>query len=133
MLTRGEAASVYNNIIDILLNKDYYFHTIDGEDLHKGTFSFNTFLEKLPNFEYIDTEDQTYTKLYINPLVRMLLLIGASGTDVVDFNKISFELIEFVYDQLHESVSHGYRIALEDARKEISNLFKTDRTFDDSL
>lgn len=126
MLTRGEAASAYNNVVDLLLNKDYFFHTTDGEDFHKGTFSFDTFLEKLPKFEYLDTMEESYSKIYINPLMRMLLLIGASGTEKVEFSKISFELLEFVYDQLHASVSHGYRLALEDARKGISDLFKNE-------
>lgn len=130
MLTRGEAASVYENIIDLLTNKDYFFHTTDGEDLHKGSFSFDTFLEKLPKLEYLDTMEESYDKIYINPLMRMILLIGATGTDIVEFTKISFELLEFVYEQLHASVSHGYRLALEDARKSIGDLFRNDSILD---
>lgn len=130
MLTRGEAASTYNNIIEVLLNKDYYFHTSDGEDLHKGTFSFDTFIKKISSFEYMDTPEASYSKVYINPLMRVLLVLGATGTEAVSFDKISFELLEFVYEQLHASVNHGYRIALEDARKGIGDLFKADGILD---
>lgn len=124
MLTRGEAASTYSNIIEVLLNKDYYFHTSDGEDLHKGTFSFDTFIKKISSFEYIDTTEASYSKVYINPLMRILLVLGATGTEVVSFDKISFDLLEFVYEQLHSAVTHGYRLALEDARKGIRDLLK---------
>lgn len=130
MLTRGEAASAYNNIIDVLVNKDYFFHTVDGEDLHKGKFSYSTFIEKISKFEYIDTDEESYSKIYVNPLMRVLLILGSTGTDTVEFGKISFELLEFVYEQLHSAVGHGYRLALEDARKGISDLLKGDGAFD---
>lgn len=130
MLTRGEAASAYNNIIEVLTSKDYYFHTVDGEDIHKGSFSFDTLIEKISKFEYIDTTEESYSKIYINPLIRILLILGATGTDSVSFDKISFELLELVYAQLHASVNHGYRLALEDARKGIGDLFKSDSILD---
>lgn len=130
MLTRGEAASAYNNIIEVLTSKDYYFHTVDGEDIHKGSFTFDTLIEKISKFEYIDTTEESYSKIYINPLIRILLILGATGTDSVSFDKISFELLELVYEQLHASVNHGYRLALEDARKGIGDLFKSDSILD---
>ena len=133
MLTRGEAASRYENLIDILVNQDYYFHTTDGETLSKGEFDYPTLMKNLPKIEYIDTnDDSSYSKIYINPVMRFMIILSVGNLEgPVQFHKISFDLIEFIYDQMRISVAHGYRLALDDVRKNISNLFKEDRSIND--
>ena len=133
MLTRGEAASRYENLIDILVNQDYYFHTTDGEILSKGEFDYSTLMKNLPKIEYIDTnDDSSYSKIYINPVMRFMIILSVGNLEgPVQFHKISFDLIEFIYDQMRISVAHGYRLALDDVRRNISDLFKEDRSIND--
>lgn len=134
MLSRGDAASTYEKIVNTLKSDDYHFHTSDGADIDKTSMTYEEFMERLPSFEYLDTNNETYNKFYINPLIRILLIISAEKdeeTGMVRFDKITFELVEFVYEQLRLSVDHGYRLAIDDARRQISNLFRTDRNLDD--
>ena len=133
MLTRGEAASRYESLIEILMNHAYYFHTTEGETLSRGEFDYKTLMENLPKIEYLDTDDSdSYSKLYVNPVMRFLIVLSVANLEgPVEFHKISFELVEFIYEQLRISVAHGYRLALDDVRKNISNLFKEDRSIND--
>lgn len=134
MLTRGEAASTYDRIIKILTHSDgFYFHTTDGEDLSISGLSYDSFIDKINKIEFIDTENTNYNKLYINPFLKVLLIVSGKKNENgnVDFSSVSFELIEFIYEQFRLSVNHGYRIALDDMRRNVTNLFKTDRNLDD--
>lgn len=133
MLSRGNAASTYEKIVSIIKGDDYHFHTKDGENIDKDSLSYEDFVKKLSSFEYLDTNNETYNKFYINPLLRILLIIGADkdpGTGKLVFDNISFELIDFVYNQMKQSVEHGYRLAIDDARRQIRNLSKSDRNLD---
>lgn len=135
MLTKGETANNYNNIMKILTENDYYFRTTNGETLSKGEFDYQTLINKLSSIEYLDCNNcDSYSKYFINPAMRMLILISV---DIMDdgksfvFRKLPFEVLEIIYDQLRQSVMHGYRLALDDVRKNVSNLFKEDRSIAD--
>ena len=134
MLTRGEAAATYERISNILHNEaGFIFHTTDGEDISSNDLNYKKFTEILPTIEYLDTTSDNYDKLYINPFMRVLLAVSSDKQDneMVSFDRISFEMMEFVYEQFRQAVNHGYRLALDDARKNISNLFKMERNLDD--
>lgn len=133
MLARGEAANTYRSLIKTLMERTCYFHTVDGKDLKKSEFDYDTFIKMIPQIEYLDTEDQSYTKFYINPLMKILLILSSKKVDsgTIEFHEVPFEILEIIYDQLSKSVSHGYRLALDDARKNMSNLFKEDRSLSD--
>ena len=135
MLTKGETANTYNSIMTMLTENDYYFRTTDGETLAKGEFDYQTLISKLSSVEYLDCNDcDSYSKYFINPAMRMLILVSV---DIMDdgksftFRKLPFEVLEIIYDQLKQSVMHGYRLALDDVRKNVSNLFKEDRSIAD--
>lgn len=137
MLTKGEAANNYNGIMQILTENNYYFRTTEGETLTKGEFDYQTLINKLSSIEYLDCNDcDSYSKYFINPAMRMLILVSVDRSDdgrSFEFRKLPFEVLEIIYDQLRQSVMHGYRLALDDVRKNISNLFKEDRSIADII
>lgn len=133
MLTIGEAANNYELIMRIALKPKFYFHTTDNKNYKNSDVTTTKFFELINSVDFIDEKAERYNKIYINPFLKMCLLVSAcsNADDPIKFQKLPYTVIQTIYDQLKASVTHGYRIGLDVVRSNIQQMRKTEQNLID--
>lgn len=134
MITKGEAANNYDMIMDVVTKPSYSFYTDDGTQYRNEMVSTKKFInEILPVLNSVDELSKTYNKVFINPLLKICLLmsIKTESHQPVEFTRIDYGLVDIIYDQMIASVSHGYRLGLNAVRSHVQTMFKTDQNLTD--
>lgn len=130
MLTIGEAMNNYSLIIRLVTQPKFNFIIQEtGEVIPNVKVTVKQFFDKLDKIEAVDDGNLHYTRIYVNPFLKCCLIAGLVSTqddDPVQFHELPVYMVETLYCLLKMSVSHGYRLGLDDVRRNIGTMVKTD-------
>lgn len=122
----------YTNILEMydklmsLIEKDNYYFCIKDSSTKYDNLSYDEFISIIPNIDYIDNSDQNYSRIYLNPSSRMLLLFCARKLydGKLALIRIPISLINTVYSLIENCITKEYHDTLDLIRKNIYDLEK---------
>ena len=122
----------YTNILEMydklmsLIEKDNYYFCIKNSSTKYDNLSYDEFISIIPNIYYIDNSDQNYSRIYLNPSSRMLLLFCARKLydGKLALIRIPISLINTVYSLIENCITKEYHDTLDLIRKNIYDLEK---------
>ena len=118
----------YERIANIVSTGNYFFHVTDS-NIDYSDISYDEFIHILPKIEYIDSTTDNYTKVYLSPFTRTILLLCARKAyedNKLMLIKIPRQLIDTIYIIMHDGISREYSLTLDAVHKRISDLEKVE-------
>lgn len=125
----------YTNILEMynkfmgLIEKDNYYFCIKNSSTKYSNLSYDEFISIIPNIDYIDNDESNYSRIYLNPFSRMLLLFCARRLydGKLALIRIPISLINTVYSLIENCISTEYHDTLDLIRKNIYDLEKVEK------
>lgn len=110
-----EILEVYNKIMDLVDNGNFHFHVKGSHTIYEN-LTYKTFINILPSIEYIDDNTNNYTRIYLNPYTRTMLLVSARRAyngDNLMLIRVPTDLINTVYSLMESGIQLEFNRALE--------------------
>ena len=115
MDTYDEILEIYNKIMDLVDSGNFHFHVKGSHTIYEN-LTYKTFINILPSIEYIDDNTNNYTRIYLNPYTRTMLLVSARRAyngDNLMLIRVPTDLINTVYSLMESGIQLEFNRALE--------------------
>ena len=120
----NEILEIYGKIMDLVDSGNFHFH-VKGSHIVYANITYKTFINILPNIEYIDDDTNNYTRIYLNPYTRTMLLVSARRAyngDGLMLIRVPTDLINTVYSLMESGILLEFNRALEIFNSKLTTL-----------
>lgn len=120
----GDINAVYEKIMHLIEGGNYFFHVIDS-NIEYSNITYDEFIRIIPEIEYIDSKSNNYTKIYLNPFTRTILLLCARkryNDNGLMLIRITQPLINAIYTMMQDGISVEYHSTVEMMHRKLGEL-----------
>lgn len=116
--------AIYEKIMTLIEGGNYFFHVTDS-NIEYTDISYDDFIRIVPKIEYIDSKTNNYTRIYLNPFTRTILLLCARkryDNNGLMLIRITQKLIDSMYTMMRDGIATEYHETVEMIYRKVSEL-----------